>query len=250
MDNYFKSDRIQKVPVTITSTVDVGCGWFKLLTCSRQFSFPYSMTIFPKIAIVAEIEQSKTADSTDHTTRKLLKTAHAHANSHDKNGGPWAADDYPLNADPGYAITEIGAGECKKNNPGDSGNPCAFVYPDPNMWDSFKHNGGAFAQIFGTNNSLAVNLYYPVYEEKKITQRIMYAPVTVAFGAGETKQVDVKSDARYVSMTIKPAIGNSSVVNLVPAGGKATDLVTCTGGVELGGGTSRYTCAAKGYDAF
>jgi hypothetical protein len=250
VDPLFSKAGVSKVAVTLKSTVPVGCGPFGLFSCNKEFSFPYTALIFPKVAVVADIEQSKTEKKTDPSSHKLLKIEHAHAPEYDSNGGPWAADDALVYPENGYAITEISPAECKKNNPSGDDGICQYVYPDPEIWNQLKTNNGAYARIYGRNNSKSVNLYFNVYEEKLVDKPDKYPAISYTFGVNDSKEIVVKSDATYVAITAKPVIGNPQVFTLVPAGGSATSLITCTGGTPVGDNQSKYQCVSKGYDAF
>jgi hypothetical protein len=157
----------------------------------------------------------------------------------------WATP--PVSADPGYIITKIEftGRDNIWNKPGD---PCAFVYVDP---ESMKpQNRGGSARITGTNNSWPCKVTFTAWEEKQTSVSVPLAPLPVAFGADETKPVKVMADAVSVLLSLTAVDGKKYTIPLVPPGGLATDVVVCTSRTDIGSGYAQYVCRAKDVDYY
>lgn len=245
LEKRFSNFGFYRMGVKINSTAPSSCGPVGLFTCDKPFSFTYSMVLFPNVALSGTITQIRTTPSTDHATRKGLQVSTTTANGDGNHMHTWATS--IVNADPGYKILDVKLTGTDNawNKPG---NPCAFVYIDGATLA--PQNDGASALITGKNNSWPCTLTFTAYEEKIIQISNPLPNIPIAFAAGETKQIDVAADAVSVLMNLTDVESHKSIIQIVPAGGLATDSLDCTGRVDIGSGLVQYLCKAKDVDYF
>jgi hypothetical protein len=228
-------DVVKSFPVSIRSHVPKACGIFHLAAC--DYSFPFEVAIFPKTALRIDVEQQSSTAGVKPGTEKLMKVEHASAASHDKNGGPWAADEYPLQADPGYYITRVDLKECE-NGRVDSAHFCDFVY-----MEGFGPYPRSAVSIHGTNNSEAVNLYFNVYEAQQFKLPVPLPTLHYTFGPQDASFMEFDTTAELIGLHIQmPFAGKSKYVQIKPSALRADDPILCTAPTDLPGGKTRYSC--------
>jgi len=151
--------------------------------------------------------------------------------------------------DAGYQIVSIDPNSHVDDDFG-KGGVCNFALADAGAFNP-KSMGGV-AQVTGKTNGPRCKERWTVWEERKTTVPAPYPSTWITFAPGESKIVNVHSDAVSATMKFTSATGSSQLVVIVPVGAASVtrDFVTCDAAFDAGGGLTGYRCVAQGIDFY
>ena len=107
----FALSNFYRMKVVIASKVPQACGFLKIRTCIQPYSFDYSLTLFPRVAVSAVVNQFRTTPTTDPSTRIAKNTSVTTPNGDGHPGQNWATP--VIVADLGYQILKV---DCQRRS--------------------------------------------------------------------------------------------------------------------------------------